>query len=185
MSNSNLQGIWLILSGINVIWFALRGISYSKHCHLAWYSLLEFSSSCKEASLLALLSFPNNFIFYSLLFFFLCLIYGVADIFCGHCGLTCVFLWHIWHSEFLWKQFCGKSFCLLAATKTVTCNSSFWTGLALLEILATSLLVDSMLTAMSTAFFRVKSATLNHILLWTEKLYHTLVYISKLHPVFT
>ena len=179
--------MWLILSGISLIWFALRGITYSKHCHSAWYSLLEFSSSCKEASLLALLSFPNNFIFYSFLFFFPCLIYGcwnfplaqgVADIFCGHCGLMCVFLWHFWHSEFLWKQFCGKSFCLLAATKTVTCNSHFWTGLALLEILAISLLVNSMLTAMSTAFFKVKSATLNHILLMNwEVIPHTSLYL--------
>ena len=100
-----LKGVFT--SNQSCAWFALGGISYSKHCHSAWYSLLELSSSCKEASLLALLSFPNNFLFYSFLFFFPCLIWhclaeGLADIFCGQCGL-CQFLCHVWQSEFLWK----------------------------------------------------------------------------------
>ena len=144
-----LKGVFT--SNQSCAWFALGGISYSKHCHSAWYSLLELSSSCKEASLLALLSFPNNFLFYSFLFFFPCLIWhclaeGLADIFCGQCGL-CQFLCHVWQSEFLWK-FLWQIILLACHKKSVTCNSNYWTGLALLEILATSLLVNSMLTAM-------------------------------------
>ena len=153
VSNPILPGIWLILRGINLIWFALRGISYSKHCHSAWYSLLELSSSCKEASLLALLSFPNNFLFYSFLLFLPLLNLKLFK-FPFSWGFGKHLLWTMWIVSLSMPRVTQfLSFCLLAATKIVTCNSSFWTGLALLEILAISLLVNSMLTAMSTTFF--------------------------------